>query len=563
MEHLRGRMGLARNTRTCAGRIHACGRFMHAVGALVCVALAVFALPAAGQGEPQQLVPDYAINTIRAAPPVVPEQFAVAFEVINTGVPASGSSTATLSLGETVLVTQPIAAVGANSQITVTLVFPRAALAEVPDLTRLTATVGVPDIEVPGSPSVENNTAFISVIEVRSAWEARFGAETGEATPGTVTDTPTEGELLGPSLDVFGTRIVIPQVVLGLLEQPQTVLIGIVAVGVGLVVIWLITVIVRVLFSRPPVFPVWQPTYVQNPHLPPESPQARRQMWQHHASSDTLPMPNAGVAYAARKLLLGSDGAKLGRWEIVGVRLVQYDMYGRVQRTNTIAPRKVGQGLAKLARANTNPRRPLTREAAVRRVRPLVKAALREFLPRLKNSAALPIAVDVRFRGQRGEVRILFELYASDGRAWALLDAWEPELILMAGALLENFTYTLFGQGPNEKGREFRRRLETELTGLLAAMVEAPPAVQEAALAARARPRKAPAPTQAVPRPAAQAGVSPVAAGAPQAFEQVSPATASMPPISEQAARQGPQAQPVMSDTQQIAAARPADDANT
>ena len=108
--------------------------------------------------------------------------------------------------------------------------------------------------------------------------------------------------------------------------------------------------------------------------------------------------------------------------------------------------------------------------------KPGAKALTAAYLKKAKKgSATLPVAIDIRFVGMHGEVRILFELYGCNGSAWNEIDHWEPEMRVVNGSIHENFTYTLLGQFPEEKSKQFRKRFETDLNRALAAMVQAPP----------------------------------------------------------------------------------------
>ncbi len=88
--------------------------------------------------------------------------------------------------------------------------------------------------------------------------------------------------------------------------------------GVVVVLLWVITVILRLMFAHPPIFSAWQPPYVVTPLIDPNSTNGRRQLWQQHAQSDTLPPGCAPGTYMVRKLLVGSNGVKLAGWRVHG-----------------------------------------------------------------------------------------------------------------------------------------------------------------------------------------------------------------------------------------------------
>ena len=242
--------------------------------------------------------------------------------------------------------------------------------------------------------------------------------------------------------------------------------------AIVLILLWVISVIVRLLFSRPPTFPTWQPPYVITPLIDPNSTNGRRQLWQQHAQSDTLPLPCSPGSYMVRKLLIGSSGGKLSGWRVTGLRISQYDRYGRVARSETIAKTGMIKSLDRAVRKSAT----LDAEHAERAVRSVARGLTSALLKRTnKQNAILPVALDLRFTGMHGEVRILFELYGCGGNSWNEIDHWEPEMRVVNGSIHENFTYSLTGQRPEENRKQFSERLRTELTYLLAQMVQAPP----------------------------------------------------------------------------------------
>ena len=122
----------------------------------------------------------------------------------------------------------------------------------------------------------------------------------------------------------------------------------------GVVLLWVLTVIGRLMFSRPPTLPAWQPPYVITPLIDPNSTNGRRQLWQQHAESDILPAPCAPGDYKVRKLLIGSSGVKLAGWRVTGLRISQYDRYGRVARSQTVLPKKTVKALDRAVRKSAS-----------------------------------------------------------------------------------------------------------------------------------------------------------------------------------------------------------------
>ncbi len=256
------------------------------------------------------------------------------------------------------------------------------------------------------------------------------------------------------------------------LGDPLSIALVVGILVVVVVLLWVLTVIVRLLFAHPPTLPAWQAPYVITPLIDPNSTNGRRQLWQQHAQSDTLPTPCAPGNYMVRKLLIGSSGVKLAGWRVTGLRVSQYDRYGRVARSQTVMPKRAVKLLDRAVRKSPS----LDWERAQRAVRPVARALTAAILKKTnQQNAILPIALDIRFVGMHGEIGIMFELYGCNGSTWQEIDHWEPEMRVVNGSIHENFTYTLLGQHPEEARKPFRRRLESDLTLLLAAMVQAPP----------------------------------------------------------------------------------------
>jgi hypothetical protein len=243
-------------------------------------------------------------------------------------------------------------------------------------------------------------------------------------------------------------------------------------VGILLVTLWVFIVLIRLIFGKPvQTFAVWQPPYASTPMIDPNSDAGRRQLWQPHAQNDAVANPCLDGSYHIRKLLLGTDSTTLSGWRVTAMRMSQYDMYGRVARSQFIVPPKLVRRLDGIARRASK----LDSDKALKRVKPVARAVTAAFLKRVtKKSARLPLALDLRFNGRHGEVRILFELYGCGGAMYQLVDQWEPEMTVRKGAINENFTYTLFGQRPDETMGQFRKRLPNDLARVLAEMLTRP-----------------------------------------------------------------------------------------
>lgn len=244
---------------------------------------------------------------------------------------------------------------------------------------------------------------------------------------------------------------------------------GLVAIVAALVVmLWLLWVIVRLLFVPKPTYPLNPPPYAGMPQMNPDSIHGRRQMWQQVAQHGSMLAEETEGNLHARKLLTDMSGERFSGWKIVGVRASQYDTYGRVTRTQVIAPNRILRRLNRtIDRAEV-----IEPDTARQRVRPVAKWLTGQLRGSInKRNAALPIALDVKFKGAHGEVNIFFELYQFQVGAWRKLDRWQPEMTVTGKSIYEAYTYTIHGWQHGETMRQFRRRLRDDMTYLLTEMV--------------------------------------------------------------------------------------------
>ncbi|GEM_PF-329944 len=398
--------------------------------------------------------PDYSIRNIRHELTDENRTVVVLFDVVNNGGAASTSTTAR------VLSTQGDQIPGAEAAIPpleqfgvypVRLTFPVFVFQQFSgERVSLRATVGIGDIERPGSDFIGDNTTRFSVqIPVLPTVPVGTGGAQTVLPPGAC-----DGEIVLNICFDQTTRAIIAAILAGL--------------GILVIVIWIATIILRALFSRPATFSVWQPPYAQSAYLDPNSLAGRRALWQPHAQADTLPMPCQPGTYAARKVLIGAEGGKLKNWRVIGVRLNQYDMYGRVSRSQVIGDAGMVKRLDRAARRSEK----LDAPRAERAMRAIGKKLANEFTGKVsRRSASLPVALDVRVDGKHGTVKIVFELHQCVGDGYQQIDSWEPEMVITdrsAGVIHENLTYSLYGQRPTEKMRDFRKRLRAEITRTLA-----------------------------------------------------------------------------------------------
>lgn len=243
-------------------------------------------------------------------------------------------------------------------------------------------------------------------------------------------------------------------------------LIVIVAIGIVAGIIGVILVmIVRALFFQPPQFGNWLPPYANMPTLDPNTIYGRRQQWQSYATNQILPPTNRQGAIVARKILTGMDQVYLSGWQIKALRMTQYDMYGRVARSQVLARIKDVKRLDRLIEQSVK----MDHVKIKKRVRPVAKYMANQFLKKItRKSAMLAVALDIRLVGRHGEVRILFELYDYPNGKPNRLDTWEPEMSVIGKKIYESYTFTLFGQQGGESYRDFRKRLTHDIEHLLA-----------------------------------------------------------------------------------------------
>ncbi len=318
---------------------------------------------------------------------------------------------------------------------------------------------GIDEYELAGSPIARNNTQLFRINKAgaRSA---------GGAAP---TSSPAEAayDLFIPLLNL-GINFLADGVQINESRYSKAELLRFLGLAlVALFCLWLMSLILRLIFRRPPKFETWQPPYAVSTWYDPNSALGRRQSWQFHAQSSTISAPNAPDQVTVIKRLLGRDGVILGGWRIKAIRTVQYDIYGRINRTEVVMPQSINKQLNRIIRSAPTLDNPALRKAINPVTRRLCKYALAAIE---KQNRMLPLAMDMRLEGVLGEVRILFELYQCRNNAWLLIDQWEPEMGQIGARVPEHFTFTLNGQLPGENYREYKTRLRDDLAQLLAGM---------------------------------------------------------------------------------------------
>lgn len=253
--------------------------------------------------------------------------------------------------------------------------------------------------------------------------------------------------------------------------EQYTRLEAILGIGAGvaiLLLLWVITIILRLLFRRPARFGAWQPAYGLMPMYDQQSVEGRRWAWQQHAQNSLLLAPPRDGYIHPTKLLMGVDGRNLQDWKISGLRLSHYDTYGRISRTQAISDKKWLRRLNKIIEKRSNH----NEEKLQSMLRPIADNLAKQFAKNIKKkNAFLPVAFDIRWEGKHGEVRITFELYQFKEHVWYRIDRWEPMMQVLSQKMQENFTFTIHGKEPHEKMRNFRERLRDDLIWLLLEMM--------------------------------------------------------------------------------------------
>jgi hypothetical protein len=399
-----------------------------------------------------QAAPDYAISSIRPATLSADGgAVMVAFDVTNAGAAASTSATVRMVNKDTgtELATEQLGPLAAGEGVVVTLEFPVGFLP--PDRAQtMLVSVGINEVETSTSPGIANNSANV-IVPPPNQLPTASPVQQNEP-----------GQSAG-SLFILGFEFN--------RNDPVHVVALIGISGALLIMVVLLVIILRLLFQRKPRFSVQLPPYANAQPLSTATNAGRRQGWQFHAQNDLAPpLPANEGATHVRKRLTGVNGIKFSDWKITGLRLSQYDQYGRVTRSEVIADRKFTRRLSAIAHKAPD----LTEDRISRRVRPISRALVGRFKSRVnKRSAMLPLALDLSFEGEHGEVRILFELYYLEQGRWRKVDHWEPDMMVPGKAIHENFTFSMTGMRQGETFRDFMRRLPDDLTQILTNMLKA------------------------------------------------------------------------------------------
>jgi hypothetical protein len=238
-------------------------------------------------------------------------------------------------------------------------------------------------------------------------------------------------------------------------------------VASAIIILLIILAMFRLLFNRTPKFGNWQPPYANMPPHNPNSTYGRRQAWQQHSLNNIVPhLCRPGTVYP-RKILLNTGERHLSNWQIMAARLTQYDLYGRISRSEALAD----NGSIKRLNHVASKSHKWEEKTVAKKVRPIAKSLVHDMKKNIgKRNLGLDISLDLRLRGLHGEVHIGFELYeCRDGRL-VQLDSWKPEMTVMGRTIHETYIFTLHGQKPGEKNKEFFKRLRQDIERVLTDM---------------------------------------------------------------------------------------------
>lgn len=421
--------------------------------------LLLLPIASAAQAGPR----DYSISPPTASYAADGGTAIVSFTVANQGGDAAESSRIVISEYQSgrVAATEFLPALGAGEERAFSIQLPLARL-PAEGIISFKIEAGVDEYELANSPIARDNSQLLN-IDRAAVLEALGRGASVESRE------PTQ-----PAFDIF-----IPIVNLGVnfladgiqLNESQVsgddILRAIAMLALALFCLWLLSLLFRLVFRRPPRFGAWQPPYALNNWHDPNSAQGRRQAWQFHAQNNSIEAQGAPDQLAVVKRLLDKRGAVLGGWTVKAMRTVQYDIYGRINRTEVWMPRRVIEMLNRVLRRAPG----YTSGELLQAMRPIARRVSKRALgPIERQNLMLPIALEIRFEGPADETRILFELYQYRAGAWRLVDHWDAELGLTGGQAPEQFTFTLNGQLPGESKSELRQRLREDIAQVLASL---------------------------------------------------------------------------------------------
>ena len=425
--------------------------------------IGIISLIAPVSAQQDSSAPDYRISVGTNAWRVSADgsQIIVQASVVNNGGDSTQATTVelvNLTNGE-VITSEPIIALEAGQSQSVTLAF-AVTIFQPNSEHSIWVRVGIDEIESSTSSTIFDNQVAITIsIPNYATTTTNPPPQTNTDEDPITSDNSENNESSIITIPIIGIEIDLSD------REDALLLAGILACSV--IIFWLFFNIVRMLFRRYPKFGNWQPPYATVPPMDPNSTVGRRQMWQPHAQNNNVLTPCVEGQIYPRKLLLGTDGFHLSGWKIKALRMTQYDTYGRVSRSETLATSGDVGRLNRIAKRSVN----WDEQKIRKKVRGIAKRLSKRMNKRIqKRGAQLPIALDVRMQGKHGEVRIIFELYQCQYGHPQQLDNWEPEMVVSGRTMYESYTFTVNGQSGNETTKMFRKRLPGDVEVVLANM---------------------------------------------------------------------------------------------
>ena len=422
-------------------------------------------------GVAQTIPRDYAVSLPAVSYSADGATATVAFTVTNEGGDAREATqiSITRNSDSRVIHSETLAPLAAGEEKALTFDFSLADVSDDDSFFKVEA--GIDHYERAGSPIAINNSQLFRVSAAEAAEAADSPPPVPASEPAVVYDLWLPVVNAGINIDENGLEIN------GNRYTLSQILIGLAPVIAGLFLLWLLSLILRLLLYPSPKFGAWHPPYAVNVYHDPDSTMGRRQSWQPHAQNSAIAAPCQPDHVVVLKRLLDMDGRALGGWTIKAIRTVQYDMYGHINRTEVIMSAKLTRRLNKALRRAGQADQQQLHQMLQPIARQLGKAALK---PIHKQNMMLPIALDFRFEGKYDEVRVVFELHQCRGGAWHLIDQWEPTFGMAGANIPESFTYTLQGLLPGETPKAYKKRLQEDMARLLAGLLhphsaDAPP----------------------------------------------------------------------------------------
>jgi len=323
--------------------------------------------------------------------------------------------------------------------------------------------VGIDQYELAGSPIARDNSQLfrINVAEAREA----------AAIAGSSSDSISDYDLVVPLLNV-GIKILEEGIQINdSVFSGTQILVGILVLALGLVLLWFVSLILRLIFRRSPSFDIWQPPYTSEAYIGRNLLAERLMAWEYRAQNSAINAPCTPGQWEVVKRLVNAEGHTWSSWIIKAIRSEQYDIYGRLSRSESVMPRKIVKQLNKIAGRSGE----MDDQQLNKALQPIAKRMSKAALRRIeKQNRSLPIALDIRFEGFAGEAHIKFELYQCGNADWGdPIVKWKckPELGMIGSRVPEQFTYSLNGMLPGENYREFKTRIPHDLTVLLGGLL--------------------------------------------------------------------------------------------